>query len=823
MTTLKVNSLNNILSTLLQNTESHKMNRKTATYHAHNMVTSGKRYIVNQMFGRTFSDEMQSDNMTEFEINCQVILARFATKLTRSMQKEFGEVLSFMKRLMEEKTVQHIPSSYSCLRRMYIDGEAAISRNIPIPDVITVEGHSYVSIIDCVADFLIRKDNIITNIQKWDDIVNDHIIDKQMHIFACNRTKEMISDAKERLEIASLENTFPLVPIFINFWSDDFDPNKSIKANRQSIWIKTATIFTMSEKGEKIKVTYPVSMALKKANHQCVEQKFREDIIKLSKGKYIVMYSRTHKTLVNVHGSIFCVMNDQPERRSNLDLGNGNSTVHGRFGLLLDCKQVQDKIQSCVKCTKGIIKEAKSSINLHSEWRKKKCKSCTCWMYNMDSKWLKYIPEKNYPNEYFGGTLDRGKLSPHWINKIDIETKVNELLQVKKDGHITMIQTKSYLKYLGLNSAAVEKIVLNLDKPYNVPPAWYDYNDLSIFVDVPMHLLMLGVTKSVMLKIGKWLRNYKLNSTFLTMSNDILRSIKSLNIEWCKILEYPRTDKTGGWVSENFSAMGRLGTWFYSNLENMTEAKKEVANVSEIMDLVESLCLLLKTVMCLKSSPKEVEHLEAIVRMFLIYYDVIDRHLNEGNASWVTQYNMLCLLNLPETMRKYGSLRNIWEGGHDGESYIKHVKRQLCAGLVNDWKVWVISNLLKEEIYQDWKIIEHNANNLRKEIKIYPTNNNAKESFDSGKPISVLLYNDKFYIFYRNKGSIIGNHIMLFDKIEQTRKQVHYSIAWKEKTINADTLTGFYVGVILLPIIEADGFTEFHRQKKYCYIRSDWV
>ena len=66
---------------------------------------------------------------------------------------------------------------------------------------------------------------------------------------------------------------------------------------------------------------------------------------------------------------------------------------------------------------------------------------------------------------------------------------------------------------------------------------------------------------------------------FVTMSNDILRSIKSLNIEWCKILEYPRTDKTGGWVSENFSAMERLGIWFYTNLENIPDAKKELANV----------------------------------------------------------------------------------------------------------------------------------------------------------------------------------------------------------------------------------------------------
>ena len=39
-----------------------------------------------------------------------------------------------------------------------------------------------------------------------------------------------------------------------------------------------------------------------------------------------------------------------------------------------------------------------------------------------------------------------------------------------------------------------------------------------------------------------------------------------MNIEWCKILEYPTTEKTGGWVSENFLAISRLGVWFYSYL-----------------------------------------------------------------------------------------------------------------------------------------------------------------------------------------------------------------------------------------------------------------
>ena len=49
-----------------------------------------------------------------------------------------------------------------------------------------------------------------------------------------------------------LGKTLPMVPLFLTIWSDDFDPNKSIKGNRQSVWIKTLTIFTMDSNGKKI-------------------------------------------------------------------------------------------------------------------------------------------------------------------------------------------------------------------------------------------------------------------------------------------------------------------------------------------------------------------------------------------------------------------------------------------------------------------------------------------------------------------------------------------------------------------------------------------
>jgi hypothetical protein len=44
-----------------------------------------------------------------------------------------------------------------------------------------------------------------------------------------------------------------------------------------------------------------------------------------------VMFSRSHNAMVKVHAEIFCILNDQPERRSTLKLGNGSSILHGRF------------------------------------------------------------------------------------------------------------------------------------------------------------------------------------------------------------------------------------------------------------------------------------------------------------------------------------------------------------------------------------------------------------------------------------------------------------------------------------------------------------
>jgi len=77
-----------------------------------------------------------------------------------------------------------------------------------------------------------------------------------------------------------------------------------------------------------------------------------------------------------------------------------------------------------------------------------------------------------------------------------------------------------------------------------------------------MHLLFLGVIKTVMQNIQEWMVERNKGSAFIQYSNDKLESMNQLGLDWCKCLPY-KTGKLGRWVSENYLAAARLISWFY--------------------------------------------------------------------------------------------------------------------------------------------------------------------------------------------------------------------------------------------------------------------
>jgi len=69
------------------------------------------------------------------------------------------------------------------------------------------------------------------------------------------------------------------------------------------------------------------------------------------------------------------------------------------------------------------------------------------------------------------------------------------------------------------------------------PALWHRGVPLSIHVDVPMHLLFLGVTKTVSKRVMEWTRLYGLNNSFLRNSSNMLQSVANCNVDWCMALK----------------------------------------------------------------------------------------------------------------------------------------------------------------------------------------------------------------------------------------------------------------------------------------------
>ena len=73
---------------------------------------------------------------------------------------------------------------------------------------------------------------------------------------------------------------------------------------------------------------------------------------------------------------------------------------------------------------------------------------------------------------------------------------------------------------------------------------------------------------------------------------------------------------------------------------------------------------------------QKIDNVDKSVRIFLSYLEMVDKCMRNGKRDpiWSTSYSYICLLNIPDVLKKYGSLRNLWEGGFAGEGIIKKVK-----------------------------------------------------------------------------------------------------------------------------------------------------
>ena len=104
---------------------------------------------------------------------------------------------------------------------------------------------------------------------------------------------------------------------------------------------------------------------------------------------------------------------------------------------------------------------------------------------------------------------------------------------------------------------------------WKFPSVWTRYYPLDQFIDVLMHLLFLGIQRTIMKRVTLWHSRRSAKSTFEQYATGMLDAIYRMRLSWCKVLPY-NGNKTAGWISETYLAMSRLNKWFYGGIEKIT-------------------------------------------------------------------------------------------------------------------------------------------------------------------------------------------------------------------------------------------------------------
>jgi hypothetical protein len=361
-----------------------------------------------------------------------------------------------------------------------------------------------------------------------------------------------------------------------------------------------------------------------------------------------------------------------------------------------------------------------------------------------------------------------------------------------------------------LQEKIVEMLLLDptvLD-PWIPPAIWTRSFSLAQHLDAPMHLIFHGILKGICRLIAAWLTNRRSETSFGRYYSGLLEPICDMCLDWCKLT--PFSGSFAGWLAETYVGMSKILLWFWSGLLRVSqdpeyeppatpyqcwtgdmckkwlrarrisiktmsapEAKAMVADLmmqpggpppvppptggplETVIDMLGCLDRLIRVLMshAFPVGGKDVVTLHVID--FLNAFDSF-KPLNEDRKfpEWLTMYNFLCLLNLPEAIERLGPLRFNYEGSTEGEGFIPMVKPLLSQGMRKNWQKNLAHRFFKN---RSMKMVVRDAQEFigqpghdfesgykKKMFQKYKRWEQVLEHFTKGLPISLVVLRNGF-------------------------------------------------------------------------------
>jgi len=118
--------------------------------------------------------------------------------------------------------------------------------------------------------------------------------------------------------------------------------------------------------------------------------------------------------------------------------------------------------------------------------------------------------------------------------------------------------------------------------------------------------------------------------------------------------------------------------------------------VRNITDMVVALHSMIATIMVTSVEAETITEVRRRIQVFLNAFHTFDKAIrsDKEKPTWITSYNFMCLMNIPDNMEKFGPMRNLWEGGGQGEKIIGTLK-PLWYAFRKNWHINLLNNTLK--------------------------------------------------------------------------------------------------------------------------------
>ena len=201
-------------------------------------------------------------------------------------------------------------------------------------------------------------------------------------------------------------------------------------------------------------------------------------------------------------------------------------------------------------------------------------------------------------------------------------------------------------------------------------------------------------------------------------------------------------------------------------LTNLKDSSRIDRNTDIICIFIGSMLLMNSIIRRSKIDTNISIAMEREIKLFLSNINIIQQLLstkkNNEKLIWLKKYNFQSLLNLPKALIEFGPLVKLWEGGNQGEGYLRYIKPRIRDVHSKNWNVnahiGLMNDITMDEVInvhitkKSSKIIKENYNNYKKEEKrkrkMYTSHETVEEIFllyRQYTPISIVMTQSNNY------------------------------------------------------------------------------